>query len=227
MVKVKFPWVSDDLESNWARVVGLGAGGETPRGLYWLPEINDEVLVAFEHGDFNRPYILGGVWNGKFPPPAASAAANGVVNLRALQTRVGHTIRFDDTDGAEKIEIFDKEVKRAITFDTANDKFTIVTASGTVEITADTDIKVTSNSGSMTVEAASGDITMKATNITLDASGTLTLKGASSAGKLELASAGATLQGANGQSKLELAASGGTLQATAPLTLKGAIVNIN
>ena len=57
-VKVKFPTLTEEHASNWARVVALGAGPN--RGIYWLPEINDEVLVAFEHGDIHRPYVIGG-----------------------------------------------------------------------------------------------------------------------------------------------------------------------
>ena len=48
-------------------MVSIGAGSD--RGTDWLPEINDEVLVGFEHGDIHRPYIIGAVWNGKDAPP--------------------------------------------------------------------------------------------------------------------------------------------------------------
>ena len=55
-VKVKFPTLTEEHESNWARVVALGAAKQ--RGFDCLPEVNDEVLVGFEHGDIHRPYIL-------------------------------------------------------------------------------------------------------------------------------------------------------------------------
>src|SRR5262249_14595935 len=88
-VKVKFPWIDVDLESNWARVAAVGAGNN--RGLFWLPEVNDEVLVAFEHGDFNQPYIVGNLWNGKDKTPEAisDAVKNGNVEVRTLKTREG------------------------------------------------------------------------------------------------------------------------------------------
>ena len=65
-----------------------------------MPEINDEVLVAFEHGDIHRPYVIGGVWNGKdaTPNPVADDVANGKVRLRTFKTRVGHKIQFVEED---------------------------------------------------------------------------------------------------------------------------------
>ncbi len=93
-VKVKFPTLSTDDDSYWARVVGLGAGND--RGFYCLPEIDDEVLVAFEHGDIHRPYIMGGVWNGKDKTVETvnDTIQSGKVNLRTIKTREGHMIQF-------------------------------------------------------------------------------------------------------------------------------------
>src|SRR5687768_7153196 len=65
-VKVKFPWLSDTDESFWARTATPMAGNQ--RGMYFLPEVDDEVLVAFEHGDLRFPYIIGALWNGKDKP---------------------------------------------------------------------------------------------------------------------------------------------------------------
>lgn len=101
-VKVKFPTLNEKEDSNWARVVALGAGKS--RGMYWLPEINDEVLVAFEHGDIHRPYIIGGVWNGKDPTPRKinETVVKGLVRIREEKTRHGHKVTFVDEDGKEK-----------------------------------------------------------------------------------------------------------------------------
>ncbi|MBD1930797.1 MULTISPECIES: VgrG-related protein [Cyanophyceae] len=103
-VRVKFPTLTPEdnasaHESNWARVVGVGAG--TTRGFDCLPEINDEVLVAFEHGDIHRPYVIGGVWNGKDAPPETvdnSISGEGKVRLRTIKTRVGHKMQFVEED---------------------------------------------------------------------------------------------------------------------------------
>ncbi|MEB3828871.1 VgrG-related protein [Phormidium sp. CCY1219] len=97
-VRVKFPTLTEEHESNWARVVAIGAG--SARGFDCLPEVNDEVLVAFEHGDIHRPYVLGGVWNGKdkTPEKVADSVVSGKVRLRTFKTRVGHQLQFVEED---------------------------------------------------------------------------------------------------------------------------------
>ncbi|MEO0985396.1 MAG: VgrG-related protein [Cyanobacteria bacterium J06639_14] len=97
-VRVKCPTLTEDHESNWARVIGTGAGSS--RGFDCLPEIDDEVLVGFEHGDIHRPYVIGGVWNGKDAPPEKvdDAVAGGKVRLRTFKTRTGHTLQFIEED---------------------------------------------------------------------------------------------------------------------------------
>jgi uncharacterized protein involved in type VI secretion and phage assembly len=99
-VKVKFPTLTEDHASNWARVVAIGAGSQ--RGFDCLPEINDEVLVAFEHGDIHRPYILGGLWNGQdaTAEKVSDNVADGKVRLRTFQSRVGHKLQLVDEDKA-------------------------------------------------------------------------------------------------------------------------------
>jgi uncharacterized protein involved in type VI secretion and phage assembly len=137
-VKVRFPWLSDEDESHWARVLTPMAGNQ--RGLYFIPEVDDEVLVAFQHGDIRFPYILGALWNGKDKPPESNDGAN---NLRTIKSRSGHIIRLDDTDGAEKIEIIDKSKKNSIIVNTAENTITIV---------ADADITIRSASSKLILE---------------------------------------------------------------------------
>jgi len=84
-VRVKFPWLSDDNESWWARLATPMAGAG--RGSYFLPEVNDEVLIAFEHGDVRFPYVLGGLWNGQDAPPANNS--DGQNNIRVIHSRSG------------------------------------------------------------------------------------------------------------------------------------------
>jgi uncharacterized protein involved in type VI secretion and phage assembly len=97
-VKVKLPALSDDYETQWARLVTPMAGND--RGLYYLPEVNDEVLVAFEDGIIERPFVLGAVWNGKDKPPESNS--DGQNNMRTMKSRSGHIIRLDDTAGPKR-----------------------------------------------------------------------------------------------------------------------------
>lgn len=106
-VKVKFPSLpgppsgGEDILSYWCRLVMPMAGRE--RGWVTIPEIGDEVLVAFMHGDFNHAIVIGSVFNGEDTPPYANEDKEN--NLRVFQSRSGHRVTFDDTDGAERIEM--------------------------------------------------------------------------------------------------------------------------
>lgn len=100
-VKVMYPWLTEDHTSFWARQSSQMAG--KGRGMFNLPEIGDEVLVAFEHGEVNRPFILGQLWNGKDKPPSPSGnpthGPGSETNRRGLYSRVGHMVDIDDTGG--------------------------------------------------------------------------------------------------------------------------------
>ncbi len=151
-VKVKYPWLDDAVESDWIRIAAIGAGAE--RGMFYLPEINDEVLVAFEHGDPHYPFIVGGLWNGKDKPPLPNneASSGGKVNQRIIKSRSGHVIILDDTDNSEKIIIQDKTGKNEIVIDTAKN---------TMDINLEKDINLTGK-GNITL-TATGNIELKAT----------------------------------------------------------------
>jgi uncharacterized protein involved in type VI secretion and phage assembly len=147
-VRVKFPWLSDDDESWWARIaVPMGGSG---RGTYFLPEVDDEVLVAFEHGDVRSPYVVGALWNGKDAPPTNNS--DGKNNIRLIHSRSGHLVRLDDTDGDEKIEVIDKTGGNKITIKSSDNsmklectgKMTLHATAG-MEITCDADIKIQAN----------------------------------------------------------------------------------
>ncbi len=92
--------IGDQVESNWARIVTLGAGSK--RGMTFLPEVNDEVIVGFEGGDARRPVILGGVYNGK-DLPVEFGVQNDNVSQRRITSRLGHFVEFGDgTDPANQ-----------------------------------------------------------------------------------------------------------------------------
>lgn len=104
-VKVSFPWLEDNQESHWARVSNVMAGND--RGTLFRPDVNDEVLVLFEHGDMRFPYVIGALWNGKDKPPS-EGGADADNHVKVIKSRSGHTIVMDDTPGAENIKISDQ-----------------------------------------------------------------------------------------------------------------------
>lgn len=171
-VKVKFPWLSDTDESYWARLATPMAGKD--RGLYVLPEIDDEVLIAFEHGDVRFPYVLGALWNGQDKPPEQNS--DGKNNIRMIKSRSGHIIRLNDEEGKETIEIIDKSGKNSIAIDTANNA---------IAITSNQDITLKATNGTIKLEAqnveikSSADTKIEASaGMDIKATGTMNVRGA-------------------------------------------------
>lgn len=142
-VKVRFPWLSADHESHWARVVTPMAGAG--RGLYLLPEVDDEVLAAFEQGRVELPYVLGALWNGKDKPPESNG--DGKNAHRSMTSKSGHVIRLDDTEGGERIEILDAKGKDSIVLDTA---------ASTITLSADQDVVIEAKNGKLKLSGKNG-----------------------------------------------------------------------
>ncbi|QUQ65636.1 phage baseplate assembly protein V [Kutzneria sp. CA-103260] len=131
-VRVSFPELGG-VQSDWAGLVTLMAGDK--RGSLFRPEKGDEVIVGFLQGDMRAPYVLGGVWNQPEPPPPDDGKPTEN-NWRFFTSRSGHVLRFDDTKGAEKIEVIDKDGKRRVVLDSANSKITVSADEGDVEVDA-------------------------------------------------------------------------------------------
>lgn len=170
-VKTSLPWMADQVESDWARVVTPMAGAG--RGVYFLPEVNDEVLVAFEHGNPDTPYVLGGLWNGKDKPPESNS--DGKNDRRAIRSRSGNVIRLTDTDGDAKIEIIDSSGKNTIVISAKNN---------TITITAASDVTIQSSNGKLKLSGNGVEITSSSTvkveasqSMDLKSSGQLNVKG--------------------------------------------------
>jgi phage protein D len=160
-VKVKFAWLDDQLESGWARVAAPGAGAK--RGIYYSPEVDDEVLIAFEHGDINRPYVLGGLWNGKDAAPLQSDQNldNGKVTQRIIQSRSGHVIILDDKQDAEQIIIRDKSGKNQIVIESKS-------GSEKITIKCGKDIAIqAAGQGAISIKSDSGDLTLEGKSLTI------------------------------------------------------------
>lgn len=164
-VLVRFPWLSDETSSHWARIAQPYAGND--RGSFWLPEIEDEVCVVFERGDPNHPYVLGGVWNGndKVPPPGNEAGPN---DFKIWRTRNAHQIIFEDTEGAERITITDGPKERHLVIDVAADTITLTADPGDITFEAPQK-SVSVNCVTLEVEA-SNNSTWQADTTLLDTS---------------------------------------------------------
>jgi uncharacterized protein involved in type VI secretion and phage assembly len=178
-VKVKYPWLGDDIESDWLRIASPAAGND--RGLFYLPEVNDEVLVAFEHGDVHRPYMIGVLWNSKDKPPMpnSTAVGGGKVNERIIKSRSGHMITLDDTSGSEKINI-ETQGGHTITLDDASggEKVSVKdkTGSNKIEIDSVSNSMTISVGQNLTIEATT-KIELKATQIAINGSAKVDIKG--------------------------------------------------
>jgi len=196
-VKVKLPWMDNDVDSWWARVAG--AGGANQRGLYVLPEINDEVLVLFEQGDVNRPLVVAGLWNGQDAPvrPIGEVLKGSKVNQRIFQTRVGHYLLFQEEDhasirvesaGGHVVLIDDDDKKIEITttgghklvLDDNEKKIEAKTTSGHQVLMDDQGNKIeikTPMANTITLSEQASSITIKSMgNISIEAMGSLTVK---------------------------------------------------
>jgi uncharacterized protein involved in type VI secretion and phage assembly len=157
-LKLKFPWLGDDYESDWARLVQLGAGPDS--GAVFLPEVNDEVLVAFEHGDVSRPYVVGGLWNGRDKPRLGDGLTdNGKVKRRGFVSRKGHRVILLDSDDKSGIALLSADSKLKLSLNQTR-----------------TEIHVKSD-GTIVIEST-GNLSIKSSaNVDVEASGNLTLKG--------------------------------------------------
>lgn len=168
-VKVKFPTLTEEHNSNWARVVSMGAGSN--RGFDCLPEIDDEVLVAFEHGDIHRPYILGGVWNGEDAPPntVGKNVKDGKVRLRTIQTRTGHKIQFVEEDQDTKAGVYvETKGGHQLRLNDSGQFMELTTKGGHRLCLSDKDNNISMNSKGDIAIKANGEITINGKMIMLN-----------------------------------------------------------
>ena len=157
-VRVRLELHSDDQASFWARIATLMAGPEI--GAWFLPEIDDEVLVGFIGEDPSHPVVLGGVWNSQQPPPETNSDGNN--DRRLIRSRSHHELRFDDGD-ANEIELTMKDGSR------------IYLTDGHAVIEDRQGNKVEIKDGNVTVEATQ-KLTLKGANVVLEATSQVEIK---------------------------------------------------
>lgn len=211
-VKVKYATVDDQIESPWARVVSLGAGAS--RGVVIQPEVNDEVLIGFEHGDSRRPVVIGGLFSAKNALPTANkVVANGAVDYRRITSRKNHILEIADGNSPDSQHILLVLGTAAHRLRLGADRFDVEVGSGK---------PVTIKAGSAKFDiSASGDVTIEGNNVTIKASMALKLEGGTQA---TLKGVQTAVQGM----QVDVKSDGiGNVQAAGPLTLKGAMVAIN
>jgi uncharacterized protein involved in type VI secretion and phage assembly len=123
-VQISLPYLGGQNDSTWAPVATLMSGGS--RGSWFMPEVGDEVLVAFNQEDVQHPYIIGFLWNGQDKPPASDISTK----VRRLRTVSGHQIDFDDIDGEEKIKITTKGGHKILMDDTPGTENVTISTNG-------------------------------------------------------------------------------------------------
>ena len=182
-VRVALPWLDAEHVSGWARVAYPGGGAD--RGITFLPEVNDEVLVAFHHGDPGRPFVVGGLYNGKdkFPDhKGASHVDRGKTNHYGLFTDK-HKLTFADKAGAESIELGLRDKSYMITLDK---KGTVISigSDGKVDIKAKSGVTISAQQGNIELVAKAGDVKIGGLNVAVEGKAGLTLS-ATGAAKLK------------------------------------------
>lgn len=164
-VKVKLPWAPDSQGSSyeaWARLATLMAGNN--RGSWFIPDVEDEVLVIFEAGDTRKPYVVGALWNGSDAAPE-SMDGGGENNIKSIRSRNGVKITLDDTNGSETMKL-ETPGGQSMTLKDGPGVVEIVDSSGnsikleSSGITVTSSAKVTVNAG--TLEVSAGMVTVNA-----------------------------------------------------------------
>lgn len=216
-VKVKFFWNrrdgSEAAAERWLRVMTLHAGAD--KGTFWLPEVDDEVLIGFTHGNPDRPVVLGSLYNAVDTPPHSSHSAgwNAADNdLKVIRTKAGNEIFFSDTSGSETLSIVQKDGANMIT----------LTMSGpSITIQSDGDIEI--KGANINIESTSGDISLKAAGkLTAEGGSDVQLKAAAN-----FKSEGGANYEAKGGAQAKLTAANTTVEGSGMLTVKGGLVKIN
>ncbi|NOY61983.1 MAG: hypothetical protein GXP10_02305, partial [Gammaproteobacteria bacterium] len=152
-VEVRFPWLGEQGDSDvraWATLISPYADDD--QGFQALPEVDSQVVVAFEAGNLRRPYIVGACWNGQERMPVDPEQAN---NRRIIKTRSGSELEFDDSEGAAKVtlklssghELVLDDGASSVTLTHASGHVITFTAGGAIEIQANSSVDITAPAG--------------------------------------------------------------------------------
>ena len=169
-IKVQFDWMDDAPVSYWARVAAPMAG--KARGCFFMPEVDDEVLVAFEHGDVAFPYIVGYCWSGVDKPPFDADQ-----HKRGVKTVAGHKLIFDDSSGSSPTVTLTTQGGYQLLLDETGQKITLKTAQGVtvelddtppqVQVSLPSGNSITLGPSGLAVNAAAGEVSIQTTSTTI------------------------------------------------------------
>ncbi len=209
-VKVRFPGMSEEVQTGWARVVSIGGGSK--RGSVWIPEVDDEVLIGFEGGDARQPVVIGGLFGNKSTMPETKIEG-GMVQSRALTSRLGHVLSF--LDGSEPSE-------QAVEVVLAGQKHKIHLGKDQVLVSVPGGVPVKITNEQATVEFdKQGNIKMEGMAITINAKQKVSIQ----APEIELKGQASVNVKADGQ--LQLSGAMVDVKANGPIKIVGNPVMIN
>ena len=228
-VKVRFPWLSDEYASDWARTAQSGGTGG---GEAFIPEVGDEVLVGFEQGHLDRPYVLAGLYNGKDRPGGGGGGGSGpeagggdlvdpttgAVNRRAFASKSGNRLELlDAANGPQGVRLRTGDGKLTIDLDRRGTAV-VINSDGSVTIEAKERVSVTAAKG-VALDAGHGELTLTGESVTLTSRNGVALNGGN--GKVDLSTEG-TVEVHGGQVTLDGSRrtdvkSGGSVSVNAPM----------
>ena len=209
-VKIKLPWLSDTYETDWVRTAQMWAGNGY--GSLVAPEVGDEVLVAFELGDLRRPYVVGGLYNGKDKPLPGELPlvddTSGKVQKRMLASRTGHLLVFAEKPGQNDGILLQTSDAKYVLKLSKNARTVTLSADGSIEIDA------TGAPGGITIKA-DGPLELSGREVAIKGQTGVQIDGGG--GKVAITGTQVAIQG---QAEAELKSSG-------ILQLQGSLVKIN
>ena len=230
-VRVKFPWLPGDDQSYWARITTFGAGKD--RGAFFLPEVEDEVLVMFVEGDFQQPVVIGTLWNGKDKPTYSNKDAKGKVtwskfegkheakknDLRSFTSRKFHQLIFNDNKSEPRVTLHSSQKHRIVLDDKGNEANKIEIYDGKEE----NYILIDTKNKKITIETKTGDMLLKAKKTIRIECEKLETKSDKDT-EMEV---GKNFQMKSGSNMTLKASGSGCVESSQPMTIKGSKVNIN
>lgn len=150
-ILLQFPHLPGGPMSAMAPVAAPLAGKN--RGAFFMPELEDEVLVCFDHGNINHPYIVGYLWNGVDKPPETDP------KNRVFLSPGGNTIRFEDGDNAKKVIVQSSSGHKVVLDDSASANSITIQTNGKLSVTlSDAQQSITLSGGGRMITMSSGTV---------------------------------------------------------------------